>query len=137
MSDLQKDLQIALKIQKGIRDYEDDLVEKIEAAFTKKRGELDPSQYQNLVQVALSTESPEVIKNFLRYQVGRDIKWGRGEGSLAEALIAHMQGDLKTQATEIAKTAGDPSKAKEVHIELIRRYLGYGKRHLTFLKPRK
>jgi hypothetical protein len=131
------DLQIALKIQKGIRDYEDDLVEKIEAAFKEKYGQLDPSQYQNLVQVALSTESSEVIKNFLRYQVGRDTKWGRGEGSLAEALIAHMQGDLKVQAQAIAATAGDASKAKDVHIELIRRYLGYGKRHLAFLKPRK
>jgi hypothetical protein len=146
------ELQVELKIQRGIRSYEDLLVQKIEAAFTKKRGELDASQYQNLVQVALSTESPEVIKNFLRYQVGRDTKWGRGEGSLAEAIILDMQGkpdmqddlatiakkdDLATIAKKIAEAAGDASKAKAVHIDLIRRYLGYGKRHLTFLKPRK
>jgi hypothetical protein len=131
------ELQVELRIQKGIRGYEDDLVQKIEDAFTKKRGELDASQYQNLLQVALSTESPEVIKNFLRYQVGRDTKWGRGEGSLAETIILHMQGDLATQAEAIAETAGDVSKTKAVHIDLIRRYLGYGKRHLTYLKPRK
>jgi hypothetical protein len=131
------DLQIELKIQKGIRAYEDDLVKKIEDAFTKKYGQLDLSQYQNLVQVALSTESPEVIKNFLRYQVGRDTKWGRGEGSLAEAIILDLQQSLKDQSVEIAKTAGDVAKAKEVHIELIRRYLGYGKRHLTYLRPLK
>ena len=170
------DLQIALKIQKAIRDYEDDLVQKIEAAFEQKYGQLDPSQYQNLVQVALSTESPEVIKNFLRYQVGRDKKWGSGEGSLAEAIIKDIQGDLakqseaiikgiqddlQKQSAEIAKAASEAIKEnirdnlekkaqlladaaknvinqrKDVHIELIRRYLGYGKRHLTFLKPRK
>jgi hypothetical protein len=131
------ELQIALKIQKEIRDYEDSLVSKIEDAFKKEYGQLDASQYQNLVQVALSSESPEVIKNFLRYQVGRDNKWGRGKDSLAEAIIIHIQGDLKSQATEIATAAGDPSKAKDVHIDLIRRYLGYGKRHLTWLKPRK
>jgi hypothetical protein len=131
------ELQVELKIQRGIRSYEDDLVQKIEKAFTQKRGELDASQYQNLVQVALSTESSEVIKNFLRYQMGRDTKWGRGEGSLAEAIILDMQGDLATKAQTIAETAGDASKAKAVHIDLIRRYLGYGKRHLTFLKPRK
>jgi hypothetical protein len=131
------DLQVTLKIQQGIRAYEDELVNKIEAAFEKKYGQLDTSQYQNLVQVALSTESPEVIKNFLRYQVGRDTKWGRGEGSLAEAIVSEIQGDLKTQATAIATEAGDSKLEKEVHIELIRRYLGYGKRHLTYLKPRK
>jgi hypothetical protein len=131
------DLQVTLKIQQGIRAYEDELVKKIEAAFEKKYGQLDASQYQNLVQVALSTESSEVIKNFLRYQVGRDTKWGRGEGSLAEAIVTDIQGDLKTQATAIATEAGDLRREKEVHIELIRRYLGYGKRHLTYLKPRK
>ena len=149
------DLQIQLKIQQGIRAYEDELVQQIEVAFTKKYGQLDPSQYQNLVQVALSTDSPEVIKNFLRYQTGRDTKWGRGEGSLAEAIIKDI-GDVKLQnaasvpednvepkdrnlgqqAVIIAQKAGDSSRKKEVHIELIRRYLGYGKRHLVYLKPK-
>jgi hypothetical protein len=130
------ELQVTLKIQQGIRAYEDKLVQKIETAFTKKYGQLDASQYQNLVQVALSTESPEVIKNFLRYQVGRDSKWGRGEGSLAEAIVKDIQGDLEQQAKTIAEDAGDVSKKKDVHIELIRRYLGYGKRHLMYLRPK-
>ena len=170
------DLQIQLKIQQEIRDYEDILVQKIEAAFEKKYGQLDSSQYQNLVQVALSTESPEVIKNFLRYQTGRDTKWGRGEGSLAEAIVKDIQGDLEKQseiivkgikddleekARKTAEAASDTSKKKdiqedlkekakllaeaisdvtkkkkEVHIELIRRYLGYGERHLVYLRPK-
>ena len=149
------DLQVTLKIQQGIRAYEDELVQKIELAFTKKYGQLDPSQYQNLVQVALSTESPEVIKNFLRYQTGRDTKWGRGEGSLAEAIVKDIgevslkddnlelienvkskDRSLAQQAIIIVHGAGDSSRKKEVHIELIRRYLGYGKRHLIYLKPR-
>jgi hypothetical protein len=170
------DLQIQLKIQQNIRDYEDVLVQKIEAAFEKKYGQLDSSQYQNLVQVALSTESPEVIKNFLRYQTGRDTKWGRGEGSLAEEIIKDIQGDLEKQsmaivedvkndlrkkAKELAEAASDVNikkdvqdslkkksqifseaaddvikKKKDVHIELIRRYLGYGKRHLIYLRPK-
>ena len=141
MNDLQNDsqseLQIELKIQRGIRDYEDILVQKIEEAFKQKKGKLDPSQYQNLVQVSMSTESSEVIKNFLRYQVGRGDKWGQGKDSLAEAIISHIQTDLATQAKTIAETAGDTSKFKSIYIELIRRYLGYGKRHLTFLNPRK
>ena len=137
MSELQSELQVELKIQRGIREYEDDLVQKIEQAFEKKRGELKSSQYQNLVQVSLSTDSSEVIKNFLRYQVGRGDKWGQGNSSLAEAIISHIQTDLATQAKTIAETSGDVSKVKSIHIELIRRYLGYGKRHLTFLNPEK
>jgi hypothetical protein len=129
-------LEIQLKIQKGIREYEDTLVEKIEEAFKQEFGQLDPSQYQNLLQVALSTESAEVIKNFLRYQVGRDTKWGRGEKSLAEAIVRDIQGDLATQSQAIAEAAGDSSRKKAVHLELIRLYLGYGKRHLTYLKPK-
>lgn len=148
------DLQIQLKIQQEIRDYEDILVQKIEAAFEKKYGQLDSSQYQNLVQVALSTESPKVIKNFLRYQTGRDTKWGRGEGSLAEAIVKDI-GDvnpketasvledtkpenrnLGQQAMIIAHKAGDSNRKEEVHIELIRRYLGYGKRHLIYLRSK-
>lgn len=155
-----RSLQVILKIQKGIRDYEDELVKKIEEAFKKEKGALDPSQYQNLVQVALSTESPEVIKNFLRYQTGRDKKWGQGKGSLAEAIIKDIGDEkdiqtksgiseseeeneklenrnLKQQAKIIAQEAGDISKQKEVHIELIRRYLGYGKRHLIYLRSLK
>jgi hypothetical protein len=129
------DLNVQLKIQKGIRAYEDELVQKIQAAFEKKYGQLDPSQYQNLVQVTLSTESPEVIKNFLRYQVGRGDKWGRDKGSLAEAIVTDID-DLQKQAKTIADASGDSSKKKEVHIELIRRYIGYGKRHLIWLKPK-
>jgi hypothetical protein len=131
------DLQVTLKIQQGIRAYEDTLVQKIEDAFKKKYGQLDLSQYQNLIQVALSTESPEVIKNFLRYQVGRDTKWGRGEGSLAEAIIVDIQKPLKDQAETISNIAGDVSQKKNIHIQLIRRYLGYGKRHLTYLRSLK
>ncbi|MCU0527833.1 MAG: hypothetical protein MUF72_23815 [Elainella sp. Prado103] len=170
MSDAQIQLRIQLRIQQHIRDYEDQLVKKIEDAFKKDYGALDPSQYQNLVQVALSTESSEVIKNFLRYQVGRETKWGRGSGSLAEAIILDIQGDLEKQADEIVnaikneiqeevkklsegieksddleekiRTLSDvidglSKRKRDVHIELIRRYLGYGKRHLIFLKPKK
>jgi hypothetical protein len=68
-----------LKIQQGIRLAEDAIVKAIENALEhSKYGDLEESQFRNLVRVSTSTESTEVIKNFLRYQVGRDNKWGRG-----------------------------------------------------------
>lgn len=129
-----------LKIQKEILQAEDNLVLWIESALEKckygrpnTRNELEEAQFRNLVRVAESTESPAVIKNFLRYQVGRDEKWGRGKDSLAEQIILDIDGNLMLEAEAIAKKASS-TDIKLIRIELIRRYLGYGSRYLKYLK---
>lgn len=125
--------QIELQVQKGIRQAEDDLVLWIQAALdTTKYGNLEESQFRNLVRVADTTDSAEVIKNFIRYQVGRDKKWGRGKGSLAEKIIQDIDGNIKIIAQSIAESS--QGEVKKVWLELIRRYLGYGSRHLKYLK---
>ncbi|AFZ07304.1 hypothetical protein Osc7112_2904 [Oscillatoria nigro-viridis PCC 7112] len=125
--------QKQLKIQKGIRQAEDFLVTWIQDALDNKKsyGELEESQFRNLVRVADTTESTEVIKNFLRYQVGRDKKWGRGNDSLAAQIIK----DIDTRIKERAKKIADEVNTDDLNIiwiELTRRYLGYGARHLTY-----
>jgi hypothetical protein len=139
-------LEVELKIQKGIRDAEDEIVQAIESALEQKsygkiigdKNELEEAQFRNLLNVATSTDSSEVVKNFLRYQVGRGEKWGRGQNSLAEAIVTDIQGMLKNKAEEIAKTAlvieNVTAKTKEIHMDLIRRYLGYGSRYLIYKK---
>ncbi|WP_346291412.1 hypothetical protein [Sphaerothrix gracilis] len=128
-----------LEIQRGIRHAEDALVIAVEDALnsceypTSGRDKLEESQFRNLVRVADSTESPEVVKNFIRYQVGRERKWGRGEKSLAERIIRDIDGQLKNSAQEIVETAQEKDEKKRVQMELIRRYLGYGARHLRYL----
>ncbi len=128
-----------LAIQRGIRQAEDALVIAVEDALnnceypTSGRDKLEESQFRNLVRVSDSTESPEVVKNFIRYQVGRERKWGRGEKSLAERIIQDIDGKLKSVAQEIVEAAQEPDEKKRVWIELIRRYLGYGARHLRYL----
>jgi hypothetical protein len=133
--------QIELKVQKGIRQSEDKLVLWIQEALDKTeyprdgRDKLEESQFRNLVRVSDTTESPEVVKNFLRYQVGRERKWGRGAKSLAERIIADIDGNLKAKAEAITKEV-DGGNASEIHIELIRRYLGYGARYLKYLNSK-
>lgn len=125
--------KIELQVQKGIRQAEDDLVIWIEDALNKtKYGDLEESQFRNLLRVSETTDSAEVIKNFIRYQVGRDRKWGRGKESLAERLIQDIDGNIK----EVAQRVANSSKTdfKPIWLELIRRYLGYGFRHLTYLR---
>ncbi|WP_373530357.1 hypothetical protein [Nostoc sp.] len=120
-----------LEIQKGIRQAEDELVTWIQNALDKtKYGDLEESQFRNLVRVSDTTESAEVIKNFIRYQVGRDKKWGRGKESLAEKIIEDIDGSIKTNAQIIAECC--QADFKPIWLELIRRYLGYGARHLKY-----
>lgn len=132
------DTKVQLQVQKEIRRVEDDLVNWIQDALDKTnygksgRDKLEESQFRNLIRVSDTTESPEVIKNFLRYQVGREKKWGRGEGSLAERIISDIDGNIKKVAEAIAKEA-DSKDSKSIWIELIRRYLGYGARYLKYL----
>jgi hypothetical protein len=138
--------EIELAIQREIRQSEDDLVRWIEEAleqsnYCKFTGnpndkKLEESQFRNVVRVADTTESPEVIKNFLRYQTGRDDKWGRGKGSLAERIIQDVDVKLKEMAQGISKRT-DKAHFKEIWLDLIRRYLGYGSRYLLYLNTPK
>ncbi|MDY6782168.1 MAG: hypothetical protein SW833_06380 [Cyanobacteriota bacterium] len=132
MSELSKQRQ-QLKIQQGIRQAEDFLVTWIQDALDNKKsyGKLEEAQFRNLVRVANTTESTKAIENFLRYQVGRDKKWGRGKDSLAEKIIQDIDGNIQDRAREIANTS-KTEDIKSIWIELTRRYLGYGARYLTY-----
>jgi predicted component of type VI protein secretion system len=130
--------QKELAVQRGIRQVEDSLVQWIEKALKEgkytKTGDkkLEESQFRNLLRVAETTESPEVIKNFLRYQVGREEKWGRGKDSLAERIVHDIDHALRTQA-EAIQTETNYESLHEIWIKLIRLYLGYGARRLKYL----
>ncbi|MEI2583522.1 hypothetical protein [Scytonema sp. PRP1] len=124
-----------LQVQKGIRQAEDELVIWIQEALDKaKYGDLEESQFRNLVRVSDTTESVEAIKNFIRYQVGRDKKWGRGKESLAEKIIEDIDSNIKKTAQIIAECC--QTDFKPIWLELIRRYLGYGARHLKYLRDK-
>jgi hypothetical protein len=125
-----------LQVQKGIRQAEDNLVSWIQSALDNtKYGDLEESQFRNLVRVSDTTDSAEVIKNFIRYQVGRDKKWGRGKDSLAEKIVQDIDGNIKNAAKIIAECS--QADFKPIWLELIRRYLGYGSRHLKYLRDGK
>lgn len=133
-----EDQKKQLLIQKGIRQAEDEIVIAIEDALEKTSygDDLEESQFRNLVRVADTTESTEVIKNFLLYQVGRDKKWGREKDSLAQRIISDIDSKIKTQAQNIAKDA-KVDNFKPIWVELTRRYLGYGARYLKYKREGK
>jgi hypothetical protein len=128
------DPQKQLKILQGIRRAEDKLVTDIQTALedTSSYNDLEESQFRNLVRVADTTESTQVIKNFLLYQVGRDKKWGRGPNSLAQKIIHDIDRNIKATAQDIARNAKAEEFLNQIWIELTRRYLGYGARYLVY-----
>lgn len=133
-----------LKVQKEIRQVEDQLVTAIQDALnnsdypksTSDKAQLEESQFRNLLQVATTAEKPQVIENFLLYQVGREKKWGRGKGSLAQVIISDINNLLKKLAQDIASKNNHPDYVM-IWVQLIRLYLGYGVRYLTYLKKGK
>jgi hypothetical protein len=107
------------------------------------------SQLRNLIAVALETESPAVVLNFIRYQIGRASKdrgWAHvadptNKRKLGERFITALQaGEVVRVLDSLPGVAGDPKVRQLAHIELIRHFLGFASRYLKYLdleRPRR
>ncbi|HEX9736201.1 MAG TPA: hypothetical protein VGG06_29925 [Thermoanaerobaculia bacterium] len=97
------------------------------------------SQLRNLIAVANETESPAVVLNFIRYQIGRDSgqrSWGREHGgqSLGDRLIEDLQkGAVEQALARVPGVAEDKTLRQLAAIVLIRQYLGFASRYLKYL----
>lgn len=113
---------------------EDQLLNAIQTLLENKAsyGNLEVSQFRNLLRISEITDSTEVIKNYLRYQIGRDTKWGKGENSLALNIIQDIDGKIQELAQKIAQEATGKN-INSIWLELIRQYLKYGVRYLQFI----
>lgn len=102
-------------------------------------GDLKSTQMRNLVNVAKEAPHVAVISNFLRYQIGRDNRQSNwGSNQFGSRLIEEI-GKIKTIAEKVkeetAAASGEMFDAEEIHLELVRQFLGYLNRHFVFLKP--
>jgi hypothetical protein len=109
------------------------------------------SQLRNLGAVAAETESPAVVLNFIRYQMGRDDKqkgWSREKAGkpLGEHFLDALGGNAGpiSLALERVKEEGesDPHRAQIARMQLIRYFLGFATRYMKYLevkypKPRR
>lgn len=93
--------------------------------------QLKLGQLNNLLGVALETDSPAVVTNWLRYQMGRrETKGGWGDSGLGDQVVKDIE-ELETSARQVAeKVFGNtsPDYLRQAHIALVRRYAGYLKR---------
>ncbi len=92
---------------------------------------MERKQLSNVLAVAAETESIEVLKNFIYYQIGRPGQEGWKSGGFGSKLVAKLDG-LRTIAGEIAAAGG--GDAEELWIELARQYLGHLQRWFVYKK---
>lgn len=103
------------------------------------------AQMRNLIAVALDTESPAVVANFIRYQIGRDARgkksWASGRPrKLGELFLDEIESEGGVVRRILADLAGDSAvpfasdlSRQLARMELIRQFLGFVDRHLKYL----
>ena len=99
------------------------------------------SQLRNLIAVASETDSPKVVVNFIRYQMGRDNyrnNWFKPDGqgkTLGQRFIDDLDGSegAVSKAFETIPEVRDDAGRQLVRIELTRQFLGFASRHLKYL----
>jgi phenylalanyl-tRNA synthetase beta subunit len=89
-------------------------------------------QLNNLLGVALETDSPAVVINWLKYQMGRrETKRGWGDSGLGQQVVDDIE-TLREDAQQIARDVFGENHTsldlRKAHIALVRRYAGYLKR---------
>src|SRR3954468_17929127 len=95
-------------------------------------GQLQPTQLRNAIAVANETSSLEVLKNWIRYQIGRADGRGWRHERFGEGVIEQIDGPLQALAAEVATGAGASDRQHEVWTQLTRLYLGYLNRHFYY-----
>jgi hypothetical protein len=107
---------------------------------------MEEHQMNNVIGVTQETSSVEVVKNFIRYQIGRDVRnenWRWRVGSVknfGEQLVDKLD-ELHDLATGIVAGASNPSApprdVNRVWMRLTRAYLGHLSRYFVYHKRTK
>lgn len=101
------------------------------------------SQLRNVSAVASETESPAVVANFLRYQMGRDnrrenwaIAVGNGEKRIGDLFLDQLIEKDGAITEALAKVSGCPASSTSEQLakmEILRHFIGFTSRYVKFL----
>jgi len=115
----------------------------LERAEVRPDDSFGHSQFRNLEAVAAETESPAVLLNFIRYQMGKDQKnkesWARvsADGRIGDQFIAALNDEGKAVSTALAQIPdleGNPISRQIARMMLIRYFLGFATRYMKYLE---
>lgn len=130
-----------LQINQAIDGQMNEILEKMTKAMGKPGAfpsGLQNSQMQNLLGVTRETGSVEVVKNYIRYQIGRQQKtWGfhgPDKVTFGEQIITDLD-ELRGRAVTIVKdVGGQPEDINRVWMRLTQLYLGNLNRYFRYAK---
>jgi len=125
-----------LKVHKHlVDDAEHFLGEKKEGMITGKQvriyenSDFKESQLRNVINVASSSRSVQVVLNFIKYQIGRRKEWQHA--NFGECLLDRLI-RLSSIAQQIASRLGVKGSEEEIHLRLVELYLGYMNRYFKY-----
>ncbi|WP_298820646.1 hypothetical protein [Chloroflexus sp.] len=128
---LRRDLLLEAAIERRL----DLLVKQASETATLLEGKaMEKNQLRNLQNVAMTSRSPEVIINFIRYQIAREgSKWGEGQNDFGHKLICQIRQTIKSWAQDVAnevlQAMNDvPDREQLFHqayVRLIQLFIGY------------
>ncbi len=136
-------------IQFQVDRYNNKLIEQMRKLLdeTKIAGsKMEKSQIGNLLEVTTETQSVELVKNFIQYQMGRDVggtSW-RSQ-SFGDRFVKLIDNELRrmaeTVANQVIQDSGLEHSADierqvqdEVWIELLRQFVGQMNRYFYYQK---
>lgn len=120
-----------LLLQEAIDRQLDTLVRQAnQTAALLEKTRMEKNQLRNLLNVAVTSRSPEVVINFIRYQIARDQdKWSR----FGHTVIEDLRGIVDELAARVEETVKnempDAPQAETLrhtaYVRLMQLYLGY------------
>ena len=134
-----------MAIHQGVDEFTNELVRRVRALVDDSKvaeTRMEKHQIGNVLAVALETPSVELLKVFVLYQAGRDVRrdnWRRND--FGEELVKELDG-LRQPARAIAEqvsrqlSAGQAGEedVDEVWVALARQYLGQLNRYFYYCK---
>ena len=140
-------LQRELALNRGIDAAMNDLLKGMKELVDGSRiyqSRMEIHQMSNLVAVAQETDSVEVIKHYILYQVGRDTRnesWHRRMGSartFGEELVSRLDSLHDLALGMVSEVTGTSAlDVDRTWIKLTRLYLGHLRRYFYYLKKEK
>ena len=141
--------QLELAINRSVDEYLNTMLPDMNKLLEGLGGNvLENSQLSNFAVVTQDTGSVEVVKNYIRYQMGRDDKgrtWRKrvGPEQFGDRLIAAIDGLHKVAESFVTLHGGGLDEAQsQAHINstwiaLTRLYAGYMRRYLYYMNAQK
>jgi hypothetical protein len=135
-------IQRELEINRVIDDQLNEILRQMQSLLDASRiweSDMEVSQIQNLLAVAYETNSVEVVKNYIRYQIGRD-RDGKSWRRPADAKpvfgdqIVNELDKLQKVAAGIVPKDSSQMEVDQTWMKLTRLYLGYLRRYFYYKK---